>query len=218
MLEEIGGSSSPFTPVDAHQILRVTTFEYILPLVAIVVGLGLANLLTSLHRLISARREIRWDWLPLAWTALCFLIVLQFWWDLYLDGWSDAFGSYAVFLLFFVRVVVLYLALSAVLPDRPMEGLDLREYHERNTRYLFGLGSAYILLSQASFFVTQVLIDRTLTVAAFYSMPTMWIELAGAAGTAGLAATQNRKVHVWTTGVLGGLFVMFLALSLREIR
>ena len=39
-------------------------------LVSIIIGLGIADLLVNLHRLIHARKEVKWDPLPLGWAAI----------------------------------------------------------------------------------------------------------------------------------------------------
>ncbi len=46
---------------------RISSFEYITALVSVVVGLAIADMATSLHRLLRNRRRVRWDWVaPLA--------------------------------------------------------------------------------------------------------------------------------------------------------
>ncbi|HET9337212.1 MAG TPA: hypothetical protein VFO12_12490, partial [Sphingomicrobium sp.] len=45
----------------------IGTFEYITALVAVVLGLAIADMATSLHKLLRNRRRVRWDWVaPLA--------------------------------------------------------------------------------------------------------------------------------------------------------
>ena len=56
-------------------------FEYLLPLISVIVGLSITDLATSLHRLLRARRRVEWDWLPLATALLALLMVLNAWWD-----------------------------------------------------------------------------------------------------------------------------------------
>ncbi len=48
------------------------------PFVGILVGLGLADLVFSVHRAIRAKK--RWDVLPAVWVAFTFIVVLAYWW------------------------------------------------------------------------------------------------------------------------------------------
>ena len=42
---------------------------------SIIVGLGLAELLLNLHRLIHARDRVRWDPLPVLWTIVLLMLL-----------------------------------------------------------------------------------------------------------------------------------------------
>jgi hypothetical protein len=48
-------------------------------LISNIVGLGLTELLLNLHRLIHARDRLRWDPLPVLWTATVLLMLLNYW-------------------------------------------------------------------------------------------------------------------------------------------
>ncbi len=97
------------------------TFEYITALVSVVVGLAIADMMTSLHRLLRNRRRVRWDWVaPLA--ALVILVELfNLWWS-----WRGFKGdSLADLAPYFLALVLLFLTASATLPDEvPEQGVD----------------------------------------------------------------------------------------------
>ena len=57
----------------------MSPFEYLLPLISVLVGLAVADLATSLHWLLQARRRVQWDWLPLLAAILAVLAVLDLW-------------------------------------------------------------------------------------------------------------------------------------------
>jgi hypothetical protein len=125
----------------------MSPFEYLLALVSILIGLAIADLASSLHRLLRARRAIHWDWLPLAAALLVMLLILEFWWVFYLLGSSPVFLQYGAFLVLGATMVTMFLLASAALPDEvPFDGLDLRHYYEQNARYLWGLFAAFVLL------------------------------------------------------------------------
>lgn len=110
---------------------------------SVVVGLAIADMATSLHRLLSNRRRVRWDWVaPLA--ALAILIELfNLWWS-----WRNFTGNTMAELApYFVVLVLLFLAAAATLPDEvPEEGLDLGEYFDEKRSYFWTLYGLYITI------------------------------------------------------------------------
>jgi hypothetical protein len=125
----------------------VTPFEYILALVSILIGLAVADLSGSLHRLLRARRRVQWDWLPLAAALLVMMLILEFWWIFYGLGTSVAWTRYSAFLILAASLVCMFLLASATLPDEvPQEGIDLTRYYSDNGRYFWGLFGLFVLL------------------------------------------------------------------------
>jgi hypothetical protein len=125
----------------------VSPFEYILALVSILIGLAVADLSGSLHRLLRARRQVRWDWLPLAAALLVMMLILEFWWIFYGLGTSLAWTHYGAFLVLAASLVCMFLLASATLPDEvPVEGIDLGQYYRENGRYFWGLFALFVLL------------------------------------------------------------------------
>lgn len=126
----------------------MSAFEYLLPFVSILVGLAVADLSVSLHRLLRARRRVRWDWLPLAASALVLLLILQFWWSFFHFGQGDLWSRYGPFMLLTVSLVSIFLLASAALPDEvPETGVDLRAYYLENGPYFWGLFAAFMVLA-----------------------------------------------------------------------
>ena len=122
----------------------MSPFEYLLPLISVLVGLAVADLATSLHRLLQARRRVQWDWLPLLAAILAVLAVLDLWWGFFgfrdLDEWK-----FARFLPIFVQLVVLFLLCASALPDEvPSDGLDLRAFYRSNGSYFWFLYATYV--------------------------------------------------------------------------
>lgn len=95
----------------------MSQLAYLVPLVSIIVGLGLADLIQSFRELVRPNRAVRWHWLPLLWSAFTFLLVLQVWWTSFGILSREAFGDVLVFLPYLLVVVELYLACSFALPD-----------------------------------------------------------------------------------------------------
>ena len=107
-------------------------------LVAIVLGLALAELGTSFHRLMRAGKRVRWDWMSPALAILMLLQTVQFWW-LSQSWYAQATGLRLI--EFFPRLLVLlliYLLAATVLPDEvPEQGIDLRQFYVQTSRYFW---------------------------------------------------------------------------------
>ena len=117
------------------------TFEYITALVAVVIGLAIADMATSLHRLLRHRKVVRWDWVaPLA--ALLILAELfNLWWS-----WHGFAGStIGEVVPYFAELILIFLAASVTLPDEiPANGLDLGRYFDDNRSYFWFVYSSYV--------------------------------------------------------------------------
>ena len=116
-------------------------------LISIIVGLGLTELLLSLHRLIHARRDVRWDPLPLLWTAIVFLVLLNYWWALAQrrDG-SELAHTAGAYGLLLVHPLLLFLLCASVLPRQGAEGgLDMRRSYETDRRAFVAVFVLYML-------------------------------------------------------------------------
>jgi hypothetical protein len=95
----------------------MSQLAYLVPLVSIIIGLGLADLAQSVRELLRPNRAVRWHWLPVLWSAFTFLLVLQMWSTSFGILSREEFGDVLVFLPYLLVIVGLYLACSFALPD-----------------------------------------------------------------------------------------------------
>lgn len=123
----------------------MTPFEYILPLVSVLVGLAIADPAVSIHRLLRARHRVRWDWLPLAVALLAVLAVLELWWIFYASREAAFFTTLGGFLPLAAQLILVFLLTAAALPDTvPADGLDLRAFYDANGPYFWSLYAVYL--------------------------------------------------------------------------
>ena len=118
------------------------TFDYITVLIAVVVGLAVADQALSLHRLLRDRARVRWDWVsPLA-AILILTELFNFWWQ-----WRGFTGSTLGDIApYFVSLILLFLTAAITLPDEvPETGIDLGRYFDDNRAYFWALYGAYLL-------------------------------------------------------------------------
>jgi hypothetical protein len=109
--------------------------EHWATLVSIIIGLGIADLLINLHKLIHARKQVTWDALPLAWAAIALLWLFNYWWAVGagLDG-SRTVHVVGQYVLLAILPILLFLMSASVLPRAIPEAgqLDMRAEWSRN--------------------------------------------------------------------------------------
>lgn len=129
----------------------MTRFEYIVAFVSILIGIAVADLFSSLHHLLRARRRVRWHWLPLLAGASVLFGLVQTWWAFFRIGQEAALGNLFRFLVYLPQPALLFLAAASVLPDSAPEGeIDLLAHYFEERRYLYGtlaLYLAYIIIA-----------------------------------------------------------------------
>jgi hypothetical protein len=136
--------------------------EHSIALISVIVGLGLTELLGNFNRLMSVRRDVRWDALSLAWAFLAALLVTNYWWGMY-QGYVSATSasSAATFLVGLSMPVLLYLICAAALPNaRTLAGREMRASYLAESGYFFALVLLYIVAT----LVQSVVINRAFSV------------------------------------------------------
>lgn len=120
----------------------MNSFDYITVLVAIMIGLAIADIASSLHRLLRAGPRVRWDWIAPTAAALVLLELFNVWWK-----WHGFSGStLGEVMPYFAVLLLLYLAASASLPDEvPAEGIDLKEFTARSHTYFWSVYIAFVV-------------------------------------------------------------------------
>jgi hypothetical protein len=115
----------------------MSAFDYLTALISIVVGLAIANVLTRLAAVITARERVDFYWPPVAWAIWLFFISVQHWWA----EWGvrhTAQQNFGVFWLQLLVPVDLFLLSALVLPEREERGkFDLGDWYFRNYRWFF---------------------------------------------------------------------------------
>lgn len=130
----------------------MTVSEYVMVFNSIIVGLAVADVLFSFHRLLRARARVKWFWMTPVLGVLMLLIAVNMWWGSY--DWIAHVQtmSMAVYLPILSLFVVMFLLLAAALPDEvPSAGLDLKAWYLANARYFWVLWAVYLALTLAWF-------------------------------------------------------------------
>jgi hypothetical protein len=135
---------------DATGEAQLGPFEYLLVFLAIVLGLAVSDLCTSLNRLLGAGAQVRWDWLSPMAAVVAFLKILTQWWTWFGAAKLAKGLTFEMFTLVVVAVVLLFLLAAASLPDQVEEGgVDLRGYYTQVARRYWLLFAAHYLAANA---------------------------------------------------------------------
>jgi hypothetical protein len=185
----------------------MTGFEFLTAFVAILIGLAVADLATSLHRLLRARDRVKWDWAtPTAAAAVTIQVMAQFWVFWFSRAEERTYTFASTFVLACVLALVFLIA-SAVLPDEvPEAGIDLRVFYEENRRYFWSLQALYIATVTAQewgmFSTPGHRFDLVNNAIGFANCILLvlfrwrWLQ---AIGLAGYLAVEIGRYFVWTT-------------------
>lgn len=140
----------------------MTPFEYILPLVSVLVGLAIADISVSFNRLLRANSRVKWDWLTLLAAFMAILAVLDIWWMFYKAQEATFYQTLAGFLPLAAQFIILFLINAAALPDDvPKEGIKLKDFYEVNSPYLWILFTIYFFSIFATRTITNMVAGQT---------------------------------------------------------
>ena len=121
--------------------------EHVTVFISIIVGLAVADMLMSFHKLLRVRHSVRWHWLPLAVALFMVLLIVTYWWLAFTWYQSADKLSVAAFMPTLLQFVLLFLLAAASLPDDvPAEGVDLRAWYFDNSKLYWTLAALSLLV------------------------------------------------------------------------
>jgi len=117
----------------------MSLFEFTFGLSAVILGLALAHMASTLSRLALAGRRVRWAVEPVLLSAIVVLITVAVW----LNQWgvrNQTETTYGLMLIQVGKMIAPFMAASFVLPDSiPEEGpVDLYVHYDRTRALTFG--------------------------------------------------------------------------------
>ena len=178
----------------------MSTNEFVLGLVGVVIGLGIADLLTSFHQLLRAGSRVQWDWLTLAYAVMMLYSLIVFWW------WQFGFPgegktlTIARFLPNFIFLALTFLMVASALPDEvSVEGISLRDFYHEALRHRWGLFT--ISLIYAMTMNSYAIIQRKLWELLWWEIPTVTSVILGALAIRIRATWFQALAIVWIIAV-----------------
>ncbi len=118
-------------------------FEYSLGLFAVLIGLAVADVATSFHRLMRSRFPVTWD--PLTLLAACYALCMAvgMWFDLWGVRHFAATRHFFFYVWLIAEMFVLFLIAAAALPDEVHARCDLSEHYAATRRYFWTLVAVF---------------------------------------------------------------------------
>jgi hypothetical protein len=129
----------------------VTYFEYSAIYFGIIVGLALANILFSVHKLIEAGSRVRWGWMAPACAGYAATLAINEFWYLWARQQDMGHRTVLTWYPIAIAFALLFLMCAAALPDDAAEGdVDLVRYYIENRRRFWGFSVALHALNLLS--------------------------------------------------------------------
>jgi hypothetical protein len=185
---------------------EIRAFEYAIGVFAVLIGLAIADIATSFHRLLRSKSTVKWDPLALAAALYALCMAIYMWFDLWGVRNFAASRNFLFYLLLFSQLFVLFLVAASSLPDEAGPSTDLREFYAANRRKFWLL----VVLFQvgyvgAGFYFIGGMIGKLPVLVATVLIIQMTAPLVLALV---LLVTKSRVVHCVGIGLL--FVVMFL--------
>ncbi len=120
-------------------------FEFLMVLVSIIIGLGIAETLTGIARQIRCRGSIQGYWVHSVLVTVVFFSLLQQWWEI----WSLRVVPEWTFhglIMMLTGPVGLFLIAHLLFPE-PMQGANFREYYNGAMRPIWWLAALTVVLA-----------------------------------------------------------------------
>lgn len=115
----------------------IDMFAYLAAFVSIILALAVSDLVQSLHRLLRARRKVKWSLTALIAAATVFMAILEEFFGLWRFTGVERF-TYFDLLTLIIPAILLSIAAMTVFPDEvPEDGLDLGQYYMDVRRLLY---------------------------------------------------------------------------------
>ena len=132
----------------------MTYFEYEAVYFGIIVGLSLANILASFHKLIEAGAHVRWGWLAPASALYAAVLTLGEFWSIWVRQRDMGHTVFLAWLPTAAAFALLFLMCAASLPDEAGEAVDLKRYYTDNRGRFWGFSVALHALNLCSWATT----------------------------------------------------------------
>jgi hypothetical protein len=116
----------------------LSLFEFLGVLISVVMGLGIAHILSGMSKTIHLRDVVRPYWVHTAWSVNTLFLIITIWWGMF---WWSSLEQWHFYQYLFVisYAIVLFLAASILYPWDVEPGFDFEVHFYRNRPFFFGI-------------------------------------------------------------------------------
>ena len=187
----------------------MSSFEFLSVLISVVVGLGIANILNGVGRLIHRAGDVAVPAMFVAWTLYLFFYMVIYWWTV-VFGWQDWQNWNLVFFMFVLAYGVILFLLSVILfPSDMPDDWNPRVHFIGMRRWFFGVFIALVAVEYADSMLKGHLAEFS---TAYQLMMLTWL-IGGIVGW----ITESRRVHTVNAIVVLVSQVAWAAYQLRDL-
>ena len=165
-------------------------FNYVMVLASVIIGLGIAHLLTGVAGIIQHPGRAKLYWVHLLWVAATFLRAIFWWW---FEFQFLAVGEWTFSLYFFVLTyaVLIYMWCALLFP-RDLAGFDgYEDYFYSRGKWFFGVGLAAVFADIADTLLKGL--NHFLSLGSLYlGLQALWLVLFLIA-----LRTRNERFHAF---------------------
>jgi hypothetical protein len=185
------------------QVARVSIFEFLMVLVSIIIGLGVAEILRGIARQIRNRDSVSGYWVHSVLVIFVFIALLQQWWEIWglqsYPGWT-----FSGLLMMLSGPIGLFLIAYLLFPQ-PVHGANYTDYYYGSMRPVWWIGVLTVTLATlfrpAIFGSELFIVDNATSLFGFF-------------GFIILGLSRNRSLHAILVPVfLASLLWDILAMS-----
>jgi hypothetical protein len=182
----------------------VNGIDYALGLLTILMGLALADVTFSFHKLAVRARMIRWDGRVLLAAALVVFECVRLWFAQWTLRNIAVALTFPIYFGQFVQMLLLVLLATSCLPDDLTDDFDLHAFYEARRRYFWGLFAAYHLM----FFIWWIIFGATSANGLSAAGPIDWIRVLAPLMLFPLLIFVRRR---WLDYAIPTIFILFYA-------
>ena len=165
----------------------MSSFEFLSVLISVVVGLGIANILTGLGRILHRHKVIRVSVAFVSWTLFLSLYMVIYWWNI-VFGWQEWQNWNLLVFLFVLTYGVLLFLLSVILfPTDMPASWDPHSHFIDMRKWFFGLFIILIVVEFLDSYIKNHLEDFSVP---YFLIIGLWL-VGGVVGW----NSVNRRTH-----------------------
>lgn len=116
---------------------QVATYQHVVVVMSMVLGLGITQLLKGMAQLHRARSRVRTYWLHWGWVTLLVFVSLLLWWTFW-NYRGIAEWNFLRFVVYLSPIIVMYYVTARAFPDPVDSVSSIKEYYFANRVGFFG--------------------------------------------------------------------------------